>query len=68
MISSYLVGKDVTWYTLEKSYEGGKPEYIRVHNSGTIKDVSSCGGLCCVIDSVGTYHELETADIWVKGE
>lgn len=67
MIRSYLVGKDVTWYTLEKSIDGGKPEYIRVHNSGTIKDVSTCGGLCLVVDTIGKQHELETADIWVKG-
>lgn len=66
MIQSYLVGKNVSWYNLEKSMCGGKPDYVRNHYFGTVEAVSLCGGLCLVRDSTGTKHEVETPELFIK--
>lgn len=63
MISHYLLNKKVSWFTLQKIRLGKSVEYIRRLNYGTVKDITSCGGLCLVIDDDGNRHEVETPEL-----
>lgn len=65
MISHYLQEKRVEWNTLEKIKLGRTVEYIRRNHEGTVKDVSTCGGLCLVLDDKGNSHEIETSELEV---
>lgn len=63
MITHHLLNKRVSWNILEKIHLGKSVEYIRKMNFGTVKDITSCGGLCLVVDELGNKHEVETCEL-----
>lgn len=63
MISHYLSNKRVSWNVLEKVKLGKTVHYFRKMHFGTVKDVSSCGNLCCVLDEHGQFHEIDSAEL-----
>ena len=63
MITHHLLNKRVSWNTLEKIRLGKNVEYVRKMNFGVVRDVTSCGGLCLVIDDNEEKHEIETAEL-----
>jgi len=63
MISHYMTGKRVSWYTLQKIKLGKTIEYMRKINYGKVVDVSTCGNLCLVVEDNGVQHEIETSEV-----
>jgi len=64
MIKSYIQGKRVSWNVLEKIKLGKTVHYIRKMKFGIVKDVSTCNGLCLVLeDDTNERHELEIAEV-----
>jgi len=63
MLMSYLLNKRVSWNVLEKVKLGKTVHYIRKMQFGVVKDVSSCGNLCLVIDDIGNRYEIETPEL-----
>jgi hypothetical protein len=62
MISHHMMNKRVSWNTLEKVKLGKTVHYIRKMQFGIVKDVSSCGNLCLVVDDTGNRHELDLCE------
>lgn len=48
MIQHYMVGKQVSWYTLELKPAGNKKDYVRVYKSGMVKRVDDSNTLALV--------------------
>lgn len=64
MISHHLMQKRVSWNVLEKIKLGKTVHYIRKMKFGVVKDVSTCNGLCLVLeDDTNERHELEIAEV-----
>ena len=57
------MNKRVSWNTLEKVRLGRTVEYIRKMKFGIVRGVTSCGGLCLVIDEIGERYEIETSEL-----
>ena len=62
MISHYMLNQRVSWNVLQKVKLGKTVEYIRKINFGVVKDVSTCGNLCLVVEDDGKQHELEVSE------
>lgn len=63
MITHRLLNKRVSWNILEKVKLGKTVHYIRKMKFGVVKDVTSCGNLCLVVDDIGNRYEIETPEL-----
>ena len=57
-----MLNKRVSWYTLER-ITLKKVEFARRLHYGHVRDVSSCGIMCLVVDDAGNKHTIETCEI-----
>lgn len=63
MITHYLLGKNVTWNTIEKVKLKNCVDFYRLTKIGIVRDVTDCGGLLAIQCADNQIFQVETWEV-----